>query len=535
MKKALSLVICLLMIVSTILPLSASGANNSTYNVTKTVVNKDLNSTATKPVVSEVSGKKASSFSAEINPADAAYSYSEISALNNEKTAKITCSVSQNEVYRGDTVTVNVSLSDCDMIKAIQIDLSVINQDVFEIMSVNAGEMFTGGMGRYNQQTHKFNYAFFDNTEISGNIFTFTLKVNANAELGCISVDVGSIIKVMSTDGINEFNIDTINIPTKLIITCNHDWMEKSSVAPTCISEGHVNYTCSICGAEKVEAIPTDPNAHNWKYSHDVDYTCTEDGYSVYECTLCGSEKKSDFVPAAHTYEDTVFDASPAAKRGFTLHTCIVCGYSYKDNFTFYEENIHAKAYVETVYASAGDEVEVSVIVENAGDLKMLSIKDLSYDESRLELVKAEWKVKGILSDWDKDNRSGVCAFGANTPIDGAVFTFTFKLSNDDLDYETPVSCTLCARTKPAGGIETDVEIDNYSGKVWVSVHGDVSGDNVVDSDDAIYFLKHVADEENYDYELNQPGDFNGDGYVDSDDAIYLLYHTLLPERFPLK
>lgn len=528
MKKALSLVICLLMIVSTILPLSASGANNSTYNVTKTVVNKSLNSITTKPVVSESAEKKAESFSADINSADTAYSYTEISALNDEKTPKFTCSASQKEVYRGDTVTVNVSLSDCDMIKAIGLK-HLFDESVFEFLSCEwIGTVKNSILKSATAQASVATFA--SDTHVEGDIYCYALKVKDDAPFTVSEVSL-DITRVKTSDN----DIDYVTIPVNVKVICNHNWIEKSSVAPTCISEGHVNYTCSICGAEKVEAIPTAPNAHNWKYSHDVDYTCTEDGYSVYECTLCGSEKKSDFVPAAHTYEDTVFDASPAAKRGFTLHTCTVCGYSYKDNFTFYEENIHAKAYVETVYASAGDEVEVSVIVENAGDLKMLSIKDLSYDESRLELVKAEWKVKGILSDWDQDNRSGVCAFGANTPVDGAVFTFTFKLSNDDIDYETPVSCTLCARTKPAGGIETDVEIDNYSGKVWVSVYGDVSGDNVVDSDDAIYFLKHVADEENYDYELNQPGDFNGDGYVDSDDAIYLLYHTLLPERFPLK
>lgn len=526
MKKSLSLIICVLIIVSTILPLSASGVN-STYNanVTEAVVSENLNATTAAPVVDEIGEETVAPVTEPVSYVSTAAVDTSVSTLSDESTAKIICSVSQEEAHRGDTITVSVSLSDCEDVRNLAI-MPEFDESAFELVSSgftpeieNIASVNAGDAVMFQKYIH-----------IEGLIYKYVLRVKDDVEFNSIDVSVVSG-KVLTSDKIQiKFNIDSATVN----ITCRHEWNSVDSIAPTCVSEGYIDYNCPICGDTKHEVLTVDPDAHNWEYSHYVDYTCTEDGYSVYKCTWCGAEKKDDFVPAAHRYIDTVFDASPAAKRGFTMHTCTVCGYSYKDNFTFYEETARAKAYVETVYGSAGDTVEVSVIVENAGDLKMLSIKDLNYDESKLELVKAGWKVKGLLSDWDPESKSGVCAFSVNTPVDGAVFTFTFKLSNDVLDYETPVSCTVTARTKPVGGIETDVEFDNYGGKVWVSVFGDVSGDNYVDSDDAIYLLKHVVDKDNYDYELNQEGDFNGDGYVDSDDAIYLLYHTLLPERFPL-
>jgi hypothetical protein len=64
------------------------------------------------------------------------------------------------------------------------------------------------------------------------------------------------------------------------------------------------------------------------------------------------------------------------------------------------------------------------------------------------------------------------------------------------------------------------------------SVTGDMDGNGLVDSDDAIYLLYSTFLPDRY--PLNQDADFNDDGLVDSDDAIYLLYHTFLPDRYPL-
>ena len=61
---------------------------------------------------------------------------------------------------------------------------------------------------------------------------------------------------------------------------------------------------------------------------------------------------------------------------------------------------------------------------------------------------------------------------------------------------------------------------------------GDINLDNKVNSDDAIYLLRHALFGESY--PVPAGADFTGDGKVTSDDAIYLLRHTLFPESYPL-
>lgn len=63
-------------------------------------------------------------------------------------------------------------------------------------------------------------------------------------------------------------------------------------------------------------------------------------------------------------------------------------------------------------------------------------------------------------------------------------------------------------------------------------VPGDMNGDTMLDSADAIYLLQHVGRPEKYPIALD--GDVNNDGDTDSTDAIYLLQHVGRPEKYPL-
>ena len=61
---------------------------------------------------------------------------------------------------------------------------------------------------------------------------------------------------------------------------------------------------------------------------------------------------------------------------------------------------------------------------------------------------------------------------------------------------------------------------------------GDINGDGVIDSDDAVYLLRHTFNPDAYPLSAN--GDVNGDGVIDSDDSIYLLRYTFDPGLFPI-
>lgn len=61
---------------------------------------------------------------------------------------------------------------------------------------------------------------------------------------------------------------------------------------------------------------------------------------------------------------------------------------------------------------------------------------------------------------------------------------------------------------------------------------GDINGDGAIDSDDAIYLLRHTLYES--EYPVESIADLDSSGAVDSDDAIYLLRYTLFSAKFPL-
>ena len=65
---------------------------------------------------------------------------------------------------------------------------------------------------------------------------------------------------------------------------------------------------------------------------------------------------------------------------------------------------------------------------------------------------------------------------------------------------------------------------------------GDVDGDGVLTSDDAIYLLLHIMyGMDPYPVPYGVPMDFDGSGSADTDDALYLLLHVMFgAEDFPI-
>ncbi len=63
--------------------------------------------------------------------------------------------------------------------------------------------------------------------------------------------------------------------------------------------------------------------------------------------------------------------------------------------------------------------------------------------------------------------------------------------------------------------------------------YGDIDGDSIITSDDAVYLLNYTLFPEIY--PLNCSADFDRDELLTSDDAVYLLNYTLFPNLYPLE
>lgn len=103
-----------------------------------------------------------------------------------------------------------------------------------------------------------------------------------------------------------------------------------------------------------------------------------------------------------------------------------------------------------------------------------------------------------------------------------------------DYRYELFVTIAGVEYYSPQVGFTTDeyiAELKDHTVPAYLA--GDMDRNSTVDSDDAIYLLRHTLFADSY--PVTQQVDYNGDGEITSDDAIYLLRHTLFPNEYVLK
>jgi uncharacterized repeat protein (TIGR02543 family) len=142
-----------------------------------------------------------------------------------------------------------------------------------------------------------------------------------------------------------------------------HKWDDGVvTTAPTCTSKGVKTYTCTRdnCGAtytedidmlahEMPDAYTTNNNGTHSKKCANCDYTetaectytdvvtaptCTEKGYTTHTCDICGYSYVDSYVDAnGHKYVDTV-TAPTCTEKGYTTHVCSVCNDTYTDSET---------------------------------------------------------------------------------------------------------------------------------------------------------------------------------------------------------
>lgn len=103
----------------------------------------------------------------------------------------------------------------------------------------------------------------------------------------------------------------------------------------SCLESGYTTYICSICGNSYVGDY-TPALGHELVHHEEKEATCLESGYHEYdECIRCGYSTKVDIPPIreeGHEFTTTIISPTTSS-RGYTLHTCTHCDYSYKDNY----------------------------------------------------------------------------------------------------------------------------------------------------------------------------------------------------------
>ena len=109
-----------------------------------------------------------------------------------------------------------------------------------------------------------------------------------------------------------------------------HKWGKwQETKAPTEVSEGLKERSCTVCGEVETETVP--PLTHVHGYTATVtEPTCTEKGYTTHTCS-CGHSYTDSEVPArSHSYVH-IRHKPTCTEVGYTHHECRKCGDSYID------------------------------------------------------------------------------------------------------------------------------------------------------------------------------------------------------------
>ncbi len=112
-------------------------------------------------------------------------------------------------------------------------------------------------------------------------------------------------------------------------------------------TEGNTTKTASY----EILVTESDHRYGNWSVTKKA--TCTTGGTEQRKCSVCGKVESRTVNAVGHKYVDQVI-APTATEKGYTLHTCSVCGYSYKDNYTDVKPQPVKKAIVSLTYDANG-------------------------------------------------------------------------------------------------------------------------------------------------------------------------------------
>lgn len=101
-----------------------------------------------------------------------------------------------------------------------------------------------------------------------------------------------------------------------------HNYKSEIVKEPTCKEKGIIKYTCE-CGDSYTEELPEKHNFTTVK----ILPNCQQEGYTKYRCIVCGYTYNDDFIPKTkHNYSSKIVEEPTCKKPGKILYTCISCG-----------------------------------------------------------------------------------------------------------------------------------------------------------------------------------------------------------------
>lgn len=284
--------------------------------------------------------------------------------------------------------------------------------------------------------------------------------------------------------------------------------------AATCASKAIYYKSCSVCGNKSKETFETgdcDYTNHIGEtyLKNQRTSTCYEEGYTgdVY-CKTCGRE-----ISKGHSIEKIAHTGGEATciKRG----TCSICGSEYG--------NIDSSNHKHTEVRSA----KMPTCCENgyAGDVWCA---DCNTKMKVGNIISANGNHKDVDGKWESDGTKHwhTCYFGTKFDIDAHmvgewIIDVPATSSSEGAKHK---ECVVCCKIIETAVIEKG------------GLYGDVNGDGIINTNDAIAILRYNAKIETLTDSQLATANVDSNKSVDSNDAILILkYDAKAIDKFPIE
>ena len=135
-------------------------------------------------------------------------------------------------------------------------------------------------------------------------------------------------------------------------------------ISPTCISEGYTTYTCTDCDFTYSDNR-TDALGHRTEVINNSEPTCTTNGYSGDTiCTVCSAVvEKGNFISQLEHDFSTETIAPTCISDGYTEYTCVVCNYTFRDDYINMTGHGYESSILKIPTADARGVIEATCVV----------------------------------------------------------------------------------------------------------------------------------------------------------------------------
>ncbi len=295
-----------------------------------------------------------------------------ISATAQDVTFTVTSSV--NDVKAGDTITINVDLTENSKLGVITANV-VFDDSKLEYVSHNLYEIGAEKIVNPTYADGKIRFVIINAEPITtgGTILSINFKALSSS---CNSVSL-NIVEALDK---NADSVDTVSVPA--IIHSYGEWITEAN--PTCENAGQKSKSCA-CGEKITESIDALGHDYATEYTVDKDATCTEKGSKSQHCSRCESKQNITEIPAiGHDYKEEITKVPTHTENGEKTFTCSNCGDSYKEVINADGTHKHISAVTK---ASTCTEKGVMTYTCACGDTYTEEIPMVAHTETTLSAV----------------------------------------------------------------------------------------------------------------------------------------------------